>query len=71
MTAMSPRRVAHLPADWRTRTSSSYVRAFTRAFFGLGKDQVTAMKIAERRQATTPAQPRRRQVQFVGGPESA
>jgi hypothetical protein len=71
MTAMSPRRVAHLPADWRTHTSSSYVRVFTRAFFGLGKDQVTAMKIAERRQTMSPARPGRRQVQFVGGPGSA
>jgi hypothetical protein len=70
MTAMSPRRVAHPPADWRTRTNSSYVRAFTRAFFGLGKDQVTAMKIAERRQALSPTQPGRRQVWFAAGPES-
>ncbi len=68
---MSPRRVVHPPADWRTRTSSSYVRAFTRAFFGLGKDQVTAMKIAERRQALGPTQPGHRQVRFAGGPESA
>ena len=69
---MSPRRANHHPpADWRTRTSSSYVRAFTRAFFGLGKDQVTAMKIAERPRAMNQAQPARRQVWLVGGPESA
>ena len=49
---MSPRRSRHPRADWPDRAASgasnSYVRAFTRAFFGFGKDQVTAMRIAER-----------------------
>ena len=72
---MSPRRVAQPSADWRTRAathvSSSYVRAFTRAFFGLGKDQVTAMKIAARPRSMNPVAPGRRQVRLLSGPESA
>jgi hypothetical protein len=72
---MSPRRVAQPSADWRTRAathaSSSYVRAFTRAFFGLGKDQVTAMKIAARPRTMSPVPSGRRRIQLLSGPESA
>jgi hypothetical protein len=75
MTAMSPNRVAQLRADWRaratSRATSSYVRAFTKAFFGFGKDQVTAMRIAERGQTAHPVQAGRRRPWLVGDPESA